>query len=59
MNGSDRAAFIPCRLKAADRTIDVQVGRLRRKLEEDPQNPTLIKTVRGSGYIFTPTVDMS
>jgi len=42
-----------------DRTIDVQVGRLRRKLEEDPQNPTLIKTVRGSGYIFTPTVDMS
>ena len=42
-----------------DRTIDVQVGRLRRKLEEDPQNPSLIKTVRGSGYIFTPTVDMS
>ena len=42
-----------------DRTIDVQVGRLRRKLEEDPQNPTLIKTVRGSGYIFTPTVEMS
>ena len=37
----------------------VQVGRLRRKLEEDPQNPTLIKTVRGSGYIFTPTVEMS
>jgi two-component system OmpR family response regulator len=42
-----------------DRTIDVQVGRLRRKLEEDPQNPTLIKTVRGSGYIFTPSVEMS
>ena len=41
-----------------DRTIDVQVGRLRRKLEEDPQNPTLIKTVRGSGYIFTPQVDV-
>lgn len=41
-----------------DRTIDVQVGRLRRKLEDDPQNPTLIKTVRGSGYIFTPTVEM-
>ncbi len=37
-----------------DRTIDVQVGRLRRKLEDDPQNPSLIKTVRGSGYIFTP-----
>jgi hypothetical protein len=33
--------------------------RLRRKLEDDPQNPSLIKTVRGSGYIFTPTVEMS
>jgi two-component system OmpR family response regulator len=42
-----------------DRTIDVQVGRLRRKLEDDPQNPTLIKTVRGSGYIFTPPVELS
>jgi two-component system OmpR family response regulator len=42
-----------------DRTIDVQVGRLRRKLEDDPQNPALIKTVRGSGYIFTPVVEMS
>jgi DNA-binding response OmpR family regulator len=42
-----------------DRTIDVQVGRLRRKLEDDPQNPSLIKTVRGSGYIFTPGVEFS
>src|SRR5579884_1918204 len=42
-----------------DRTIDVQVGRLRRKLEPDPQHPTMIKTVRGSGYIFTPTVEVS
>jgi two-component system OmpR family response regulator len=42
-----------------DRTIDVQVGRLRRKLEDDPQNPSMIKTVRGSGYIFTPTVEMN
>ena len=40
-----------------DRTIDVQVGRLRRKLESDPQKPTLIKTVRGSGYIFTPSIE--
>jgi len=40
-----------------DRTIDVQVGRLRRKLESDPQRPTLIKTVRGSGYIFTPSIE--
>src|SRR5579863_5918712 len=42
-----------------DRTIDVQVGRLRRKLGDDPQRPTMIKTVRGSGYIFTPRVDIS
>ena len=42
-----------------DRTIDVQVGRLRRKLEDDPQNPALIKTVRGTGYIFTPPVETS
>jgi len=42
-----------------DRTIDVQVGRLRRKLEDDPQNPSLIKTVRGSGYIFAPPVEVS
>jgi len=42
-----------------DRTIDVQVGRLRRKLEDDPQRPTMIKTVRGSGYIFTPMVEVN
>ena len=41
-----------------DRTIDVQVGRLRRKLEEDPDRPTIIKTVRGTGYIFTPQVEV-
>src|SRR6516165_2423940 len=42
-----------------DRTIDVQVGRLRRKLEDDPQRPTMIKTVRGRGYIFTPMVEVN
>ena len=40
-----------------DRTIDVQVGRLRRKLEIDPKKPTMIKTVRGSGYDFIPEVE--
>jgi DNA-binding response OmpR family regulator len=40
-----------------DRTIDVQVGRLRRKLEDDPKNPAMIKTVRGGGYIFTPPLE--
>ena len=41
---------------AIDRAVDVQVMRLRRKLEADPQTPQLIKTVRNSGYIFTPEV---
>jgi two-component system, OmpR family, response regulator len=35
-----------------DRTIDVQVLRLRRKLRVDPKRPTMIKTVRGRGYKF-------
>ena len=37
-----------------DRSIDVQIGRLRRKIEADPESPVLIQTVRGAGYIFTP-----
>jgi DNA-binding response OmpR family regulator len=40
-----------------DRTVDVQVGRLRRKLEADPENPALIKSVRGAGYVLTPPVE--
>ncbi|CAA7622111.1 response regulator [Magnetospirillum sp. SS-4] len=39
-----------------DRTIDVQVGRLRRKLEVDPKTPELIKTVRGGGYVLATEV---
>ncbi|WP_243655821.1 winged helix-turn-helix domain-containing protein [Roseateles saccharophilus] len=39
-----------------DRTIDVQIGRLRRKLEPDADNPQIIKSVRGAGYIFIPPV---
>lgn len=39
-----------------DRAIDVQIGRLRRKIEADPTDPQLIKSVRGTGYLFTPTV---
>ncbi len=40
-----------------DRSVDVQVGRLRRKIEEDPKHPAFITTVRGCGYFFTPSVE--
>jgi len=36
-----------------DRAIDVQVGRLRRKIETDQAQPALIRSVRGSGYVFS------
>ena len=39
-----------------DRSIDTQVSRLRRKLEVDPGEPKIIKTVWGGGYVFTPAV---
>lgn len=39
-----------------DRAIDVQIGRLRRKIEADPANPELIKSVRGAGYLFAARV---
>ncbi|HEX5756345.1 MAG TPA: winged helix-turn-helix domain-containing protein, partial [Arenimonas sp.] len=35
-----------------DRAIDVQIGRLRQKIETDPAHPQLIKSVRGIGYLF-------
>lgn len=41
---------------ALDRSIDTQVSRLRKKLEANPADPKLIKTVWGGGYMFTPTV---
>jgi two-component system phosphate regulon response regulator OmpR len=37
-----------------DRTIDIRVGRLRRKIEPDPGNPVYVRTVRGEGYLFNP-----
>jgi two-component system OmpR family response regulator len=40
-----------------DRSVDVQVSRLRRKIECDPKEPELIKTVRNGGYLFTAVVE--
>jgi len=40
-----------------DRSIDTQIGRLRKKIEADPAHPQLVKTVRGAGYVFTPKVE--
>lgn len=44
-NGTD---WVP-----TDRTIDNQVARLRKKIERDPAKPSLIRTVRGVGYMLT------
>ncbi len=48
--GRDAAPF--------DRTIDVQIGRLRRKLDDDPDDPRLIKAVRGAGYVLVSAVTL-
>jgi len=42
---------------AFDRTIDAQVARLRKKIEADPKNPMLVKSIRNVGYVFTGKVD--
>jgi two-component system phosphate regulon response regulator OmpR len=39
-----------------ERTVDVQVNRLRRKIERDPSNPLIVQTVRGIGYRLVPAV---
>ena len=38
-----------------DRSIDIRIARVRRKVEADPDNPQAIRTVRGAGYMFVPT----
>lgn len=46
-------------LAPTDRSIDVRISRLRRKIEPDPQHPNVIKTVYGAGYMFTASVTWS
>jgi two-component system phosphate regulon response regulator OmpR len=37
-----------------DRSIDIRIARLRRKIEPQPEKPQVIKTIRGAGYMFVP-----
>jgi DNA-binding response OmpR family regulator len=41
-----------------DRSIDVQILRLRRKIEPDPSRPQYIRTERGAGYVFSVSVEI-
>ena len=43
-----------CDINGAERTIDVQVTRLRRKIEPDPRLPRYLQTIRGRGYVLRP-----
>jgi two-component system, OmpR family, phosphate regulon response regulator OmpR len=47
LKGYERSPF--------DRSIDVRITRLRRKIEADPASPAFIRTVWGEGYLFTPS----
>jgi len=42
-----------------DRSIDIRIARIRRKIETDPGKPAVIKTVRGAGYLFSSVADGS
>jgi two-component system OmpR family response regulator len=42
---------------AFDRSIDVQVSRLRTRLRDDAREPSIIKTVRNEGYVLAATVE--
>jgi two-component system OmpR family response regulator len=42
-----------------ERSIDVHISRIRQKIEPNPRDPNLIKTVRLGGYLFTPSVDLA
>ena len=40
--------------QAQERAVDVQITRLRRKIESDPKQPRVLQTVRGAGYMLAP-----
>jgi two-component system phosphate regulon response regulator OmpR len=43
-----------CRIDGNERTVDVQVTRLRRKIESNPREPRYLHTIRGQGYVLHP-----
>ncbi len=45
--------------EAFDRAVDLRIMRIRRKIEIDPTKPAVIRTIRGGGYLFSPTGDKS
>ena len=45
--------------EAFDRAIDLRIMRIRRKIEPDPSRPSVIRTVRGGGYLFSPSGETS
>jgi DNA-binding response OmpR family regulator len=45
-------------IEVYDRSVDVTILRLRRKIEVDPSNPVLLTTERGAGYLFTAAVSV-
>jgi DNA-binding response OmpR family regulator len=45
--------------EAFDRAVDIRIMRIRRKIEPDPAHPSIIRTVRGGGYLFSPTTEKS
>ncbi|MFI4935602.1 MAG: response regulator [Caulobacterales bacterium] len=50
----DRLELARQNAEAAGRAVDIQVTRLRRKIEDDPKNPRYLQTVRGVGYMLAP-----
>jgi two-component system phosphate regulon response regulator OmpR len=50
----DRLELAGVNTDAGGRAVDIQVTRLRRKIESDPANPRYLRTVRGRGYMLTP-----
>jgi two-component system OmpR family response regulator len=43
--------------EAFDRAVDLRIMRIRRKIEQDPTKPAVIRTIRGGGYLFSPAGD--